>query len=132
VFNVTGEDVYTWDQIYTILAGALGVEARLVHVASELFPVVAPDWFWSGEVLGDIGHTGVFDTSKIRRFVPGFSPKLTFQRAALRMIQWRADHPDTTGSDQATDAVLDRIVEAYHAAREVFADRVPQPAGMDL
>src|SRR5829696_5637803 len=86
----------------------------------------------TGEVLGDIGHTGVFDTSKIRRFVPGFSPKLTFQRAALRMIQWRADHPDTTGSDQATDAVLDRIVEAYHAAREVFADRVPQPAGMDL
>jgi nucleoside-diphosphate-sugar epimerase len=67
VFNITGEDVYTWDQIYTILASALGVEAKLVHVASELFPVVAPDWFWSGEVLGDIGHTGVFDTTKIRR-----------------------------------------------------------------
>ena len=64
VFNITGEDVYTWDQIYTILAEALGVEARLVHVASELFPVVAPDWFWSGEVLGDIGHTGVFDTEQ--------------------------------------------------------------------
>ena len=132
VFNITGEDVYTWDQIYTILAGAIGVEARLVHVASELFPVVAPDWFWSGEVLGDIGHTGVFDTSKIRRFVPGFAPKLTFHRAALRMVQWRMDHPETTGADQETDAVLDRIVDAYHAAREVFADRAPQAAGIGL
>jgi nucleoside-diphosphate-sugar epimerase len=130
VFNITGEDIYTWDQIYTILADALGVDANLVHVASELFPVVAPDWFWSGEVIGDIGHTGVFDTSKIRRFVPGFAPKLTFHRAALRMVQWRAEHRDTTGADQATDAVLDRIVDAYHVAREVFADRAPQPAGI--
>ena len=132
VFNITGEDIYTWDQIYTILANALRVEAKLVHVASELFPVVAPDWFWSGEVLGDIGHSAVFDTSKIRRFVPGFAPKLTFHRAALRTVQWRAEHPETTAADQTTDAVLDRIVDAYYAAREVFAARAPQPAGIGL
>jgi hypothetical protein len=48
------------------------------------------------------------------------------------MIQWRANHPDTTGSDQATDAVLDRIIDAYHAASEVFADRAAQPAGIGL
>ena len=34
-----------------------GVEAKLVHVASEMFPVVAPEWFWSGEMVGDIGHS---------------------------------------------------------------------------
>jgi len=101
-----------------------------VHVASELFPVVAPDWFWSGEVLGDIGHSAVFDLTKLRRFVPGFAPKLTFHRAARRMIQWRAEHPETTGPDEATGAVLDRIVTAYHASREVFADHAPQPAGV--
>lgn len=129
VFNITGEDVYTWDQIYTIAANAFGVRPKLVHVASELFPVVAPDWFWSGEVLGDIGHSAVFDTAKIRRFVPGFAPRLTFHRAALRMAEWRAAHPETTGPDAATDAVLDRIVDAYHAGRAAFAERAPQPAG---
>ena len=96
VFNITGDDVYTWDQIYTIIAEALGVEAKLVHVASELFPVVAPDWFWSGEVLGDIGHTAC-STPQDPAVRPGFAPKLTFHRAARRMVQWRADHPDTTG-----------------------------------
>jgi nucleoside-diphosphate-sugar epimerase len=129
VFNITGEDVYTWDQIYTIVADAFGVEPKLVHIASELFPVVAPDWFWSGEVLGDIGHSAVFDTSKIRRFVPGFAPKLTFHRAALRMAEWRASHPGSTRADEATDAVLDRIVDAYHAGRDAFAERAPQRAG---
>jgi hypothetical protein len=46
------------------------------------------------------------------------------------MVQWRSEHPDITVADQATDAVLDRIVGAYHVAREVFADRAPQPAGI--
>ena len=80
-------------------------------------------------MLGDIGHTAVFDTTKSRRFVPGFTPKLTFHRAALRMVQWRTDHPGTTRPDEATDAVLDRIVDAYHAGRQAFAERGPQPAG---
>ena len=45
------------------------------------------------------------------------------------MIQWRADYPDTTGADETTDAVLDRIVDAYHASRDVFATYAPQPVG---
>ncbi|GIH15460.1 NAD-dependent epimerase/dehydratase family protein [Rugosimonospora africana] len=127
-FNITSSDVYTWDQIYTIVAEALGVEARLVHVASEMYPVVAPEWFWSGEMVGDIGHSAVFDNSKIRGFVPGFSPRLTFHRAAPRMLAWRQAHPQTTGSDKETDAVLSRVVGAYHAAKSVFLARSPETA----
>jgi nucleoside-diphosphate-sugar epimerase len=122
-FNITGSDVYTWDQIYTIVAEALGVAPRLVHVASEMYPLVAPGWFWSGEMVGDIGHSAVFDTTKIRTFVPGFLPRLTFHRAASRMVEWRREHPDTTKPDADTEAVLARIVDAYHAARDVFAAR---------
>jgi nucleoside-diphosphate-sugar epimerase len=127
-FNITGSDVYTWDQIYTIVADALGVAARLVHVASEMYPLVAPEWFWSGEMVGDIGHSAVFDTTKIRTFVPSFFPRLTFHRAAQRMVTWRREHPESTQGDATTDAVLSRIVEAYHAAKDVFLARGPQAA----
>jgi nucleoside-diphosphate-sugar epimerase len=129
VVNITGDDVLTWDQIYTVVGAALGVAPKLVHVASELYPVVAPDWFWSGEVLGDIGHSAVFDTSKIRRLVPSYAPRLTFARAAHRMVGWRSEHPATTGADAETEAVLDRIVGAYHAGRASFAERAPRSGG---
>jgi nucleoside-diphosphate-sugar epimerase len=122
-FNITGDDVFTWDQIYTIIAGALGVAPRLVHVPSEFYPLVAPDWFWSGEMVGDLGHSALFDNTKIRRFVPGFAPKLTFERSVRRMLQWRFEHPATATGDAQTETVLDRIVEAYHGARAVFAGR---------
>jgi nucleoside-diphosphate-sugar epimerase len=125
-FNITGPEIYTWDQIYTIIGEALGVTPRLVHVASEMYPLVAPEWFWSGEMLGDIGHSAVFDNTKIRTFVPGFAPRLTFHRAATRMIAWRRDHPESTRGDAGTDAVLARIVDAYHDARQAFAARAPE------
>lgn len=129
-FNITGSDVYTWDQIYTIVADALGVKAKLVHVASEMFPLVAPDWFWSGEMVGDIGHSAVFDNTKIRTFVPGFAPRLTFHRAAVRMIAWRAAHPELARGDESTHAVLARIVTAYHAAKDVFVACAPAVADL--
>jgi nucleoside-diphosphate-sugar epimerase len=125
-FHITGGDIYTWDQIYTIIADALGVEVKLVHVASEMFPVVAPDWFWSDLLVGDLGHSAVFDNAKIQRFVPSFAPKLTFYRAAARMMDWRRSHPDQTREDETTDAVLSRVVSAYHAGRQAFAAQAPR------
>jgi nucleoside-diphosphate-sugar epimerase len=128
VYNITGSDVYTWDQIYSITAAAFGTSARLVHVASEMFPVVAPEWFWSGEMVGDIGHSAVFDTTKIRTAVPSFRPRLTYARAAVRMAAWRAAHPASTAADAGTDEVLGRIVAGYHAAAQAFAALAPVPS----
>jgi nucleoside-diphosphate-sugar epimerase len=124
-FHITGNDVHTWDQIYTTIADALGVPAKLVHVPSELYPVVAPDWFWSDLLVGDLGHSAVFDNTKITRFVPSFGQRLTFHRAVRRMLEWRAAHPEQTAPDAATDAVLERIVAAYHAGRAAFAEHAP-------
>jgi len=124
-FHITGDDVWTWDQVYTAIADALGVPAKLVHVPSELYPVVAPDWFWSELLVGDLAHSAVFDNTKIKRFVPAFGQRLTFHRAVRRMLAWRAEHPELTGRDAGTDAVLERIVTAYHAGRAAFAEHAP-------
>lgn len=125
-FHITGDETYTWDQIYTLIADALEVEARLVHIPSEMISVAAPDWFWSELLTGDLTHSAVFDNSKLRRFVPGFNPRLTFHRAVLRMVQWRQANPETTQADAATDAIFDRLVEGYHKASEVYAALAPR------
>jgi nucleoside-diphosphate-sugar epimerase len=121
VFHITGDDVMTWDQIYTVIAEALGARPKLVHLASELFPVVAPDWLWSDLIVGDLSHSAVFDNAKVRRFVPGFAPKLTFQRGALRLARWRGEHRDLSRPDPQVETVFERLVGAGYAAREVCA-----------
>jgi nucleoside-diphosphate-sugar epimerase len=120
VFHITSDDVYTWDQIYSIVASALGVEARIVHIPSEDILAAAPDWFWSELIIGDLSHSAVFDNSKIRRFVPDFAPRLTFHAAAADLVRWRAEHASDCRPAAAVDAVMDRLVGGYHAARDIF------------
>ena len=126
--HITSDDVYTWDQIYGLVAGALGVKPRLVHVPSEFFPVAAPDWFWSELVVGDLSHSALFDNSKIRGLVPSYAPRITFHRAVLRMVEWRAAHPAETAPDPVVDSMLDRLAEGYHGARAVFEGLAPAPS----
>jgi nucleoside-diphosphate-sugar epimerase len=120
-FHITSDDVHTWDGIYTVIAEALGVQVRLVHVPSDLLTVGAPDWFWTELIVGDLAHSAVFDNTKIRRYVPSYAPALTFHRSVRRMLEWRAAHPEQTASDPATEAIMDRLVEGYHAAEKAFA-----------
>ena len=120
VFHITSDDVYTWDQIHSIAAGALGVEPRIVHIPSQDILVGAPDWFWSELILGDLSHSTVFDNSKVRRYVPDFAPGLTFHQAAPELIRWRAEHAEQCRPAPDVDAIMDRLVGGYHSAREIF------------
>ena len=40
-YHITGDEVLTWDQIYNIIADALGVKANIFHVASDYLVSVA-------------------------------------------------------------------------------------------
>jgi nucleoside-diphosphate-sugar epimerase len=117
--------VLSWNEIYTIIGRVTGTPARLLHLPSEFLPVVAPDWFWSDLIVGDLQHSAVFDNSKIRRFVPAFRPTVTWSEGARRLADWRGEHAEATRPDQTTDAVLGRLVQAQHAAAAAAATLAP-------
>jgi nucleoside-diphosphate-sugar epimerase len=124
-FHITSDDVYSWDEIYELLASALGVQARLVHVPSEFFPLAAPEWGWTGGVLGDLRYSVLLDNSKIRSYVPSFAPAVAFRDAVFDFARWREDHPVETAPDPTTDRVIDRLVTGYHLAAQAFASLGP-------
>lgn len=128
-FHITSDDVYSWNQIYGLVAAAAGVEARLVHVPTDFLPLAAPDWRWSDLIRGDLQHSVLLDNTKIRRYVPGFAPRVPFHRAVHGIVAWRRDHPDFTRPDPEVDAIIDRLVTGYHEAARIFASLAPQPAG---
>jgi nucleoside-diphosphate-sugar epimerase len=120
VFNITSDEVYTWNQIYAIIAQALGVEPRLVHIPSELICLGAPDWWWSDVIQCDLSHSALFDTTKLRRVVPSFAPRMRFHRAVHDMVDWRRAHPENTVPKPSSNAIIDRLVAGYHRSREAF------------
>ena len=124
-FHITSDEALTWDAIHGILAAAGGVVPRLLHLPADLIVAAAPDWRWSDLIRGDLSHASVFDTTKIRSFVPDFRPQVTWDEGARRILRWRAGHPERVRPDPATDSILDRLVEGYHQSETAVRRLAP-------
>ncbi len=110
-FHITSDEVLTWDQIYQTIAQALGVEARIVHIASDFIARVSPGMY--GSLLGDKTWSAVFDNSKIKSFVPGFQARIPFRDGVRRTLAWFDAEPARKRIDEGVNAEMDRILAAY-------------------
>jgi len=110
-FHITSDEVLTWDQLYAATAAAAGVEAKLVHIASDFIAACLPDM--AGSLLGDKVVSVVFDNSKIKRFVPGYSATTPFARGIERTIAWFDADPRRQQIDAQVDQQWDRLIAAY-------------------
>ncbi|TQS20370.1 NAD-dependent epimerase/dehydratase family protein [Microbispora hainanensis] len=124
-FHITSDEALTWNEIYEVIGRTAATPARLLHLPAEFLPRIAPDWFWSDLIVGDLQHTAVFDTTKIRRFVPSFRPVVTWPEGARRLHAWRSAHLEETRPDAATDAVLARLAEGHRLASAAVARLAP-------
>jgi nucleoside-diphosphate-sugar epimerase len=110
-FHITSDEVLTWDQIHHIVAGAAGTEARLVHVSSEEIAQVLP--CWGPPLLGDKSHSVIFDNSKVRQLVPGWTATIPFTQGAREMIEWF----DGDASRQTIDMEVDQAMDSLSKGR---------------
>ncbi len=110
-FHITSDELLTWNQIYTIVGRAAGVEPRLVHVPSDAIARADPEW--GAGLLGDKAHSVIFDNSKIKRFAPDFAPAIPFARGAEEIMAWYDADPARQTVDARLDAVMDALVERW-------------------
>jgi nucleoside-diphosphate-sugar epimerase len=110
-FHITGDDVLTWNQIAEHLAGALGVTAKLVHVPSDAIAAADPEW--GAGLLGDKAHSMVFDNTKVKSIVPGFTATIPFHRGAREIVDWFDEDPARQIVDERLDKVMDDLVARY-------------------
>ncbi len=113
-FHITSDEVLNWNQIAEILADAAGVEAQIVHMASDY--INAWDARWGAGLLGDKAASMVFDNTKIKRLVPDFACTIPFSHGAREVLAWFDADPARQVVDEALDALMDRMIETYQAA----------------
>lgn len=107
-FTITGTHAPTWNQIYTWLGNAAGVEPELVHVASETIAAISHDL--GPGLVGDKAHSMIFDCAKVRSLVPGFETTISYADAARDQVDWYDAHPGEQVVDHELDALFDRLV----------------------
>ncbi len=84
-FHITSDELLTWNGIIQTIAWALGTEANIVHVSSDMICKHFPES--RGTLLGDKAHSAIFDNSKIKRFVPAYSADIPFRTGIVETIE---------------------------------------------
>jgi nucleoside-diphosphate-sugar epimerase len=108
-YHITSDEVLTWNQIYTLMANAVGVKVpKLVHIASEV--LVAYDADWGAGLLGDKTHSVIFDNSKIKRLVPDFVASIPFRQGVEEIVNWYMQDSSRQVIDQDANNLFDRII----------------------
>jgi nucleoside-diphosphate-sugar epimerase len=110
-FHITSDEWLSWNQIFTMVGQAAGVEPRLVHVPSDAIAAADPEW--GAGLLGDKAHSMIFDNTKVRRLVPDSTAVIGFHTGAREIIDWYDADPARQEVDAALDATMDRLVAAH-------------------
>jgi nucleoside-diphosphate-sugar epimerase len=105
--QITSDENLTWDDIARQLGAAIGIEPILTHVASERIARDLPDlgpW-----LLGDWAHSVIFDNSRIKSLVPGWTATTPFSEGANDIADWYLSTPARQVVDPVIDAAWDRL-----------------------
>ena len=113
-FQITSDEVLSWDQIHLEAYHALGLEPNLIHSPSDLIAMY--DLVSWGSLVGHKSNSEVFDNSKIKRFVPDYLCEVRWAEGVRRSLAWFEGHPEFQTTDQKMSSVWDRIIAAYERA----------------
>jgi len=115
-FHITSDELLNWNQIYQAVAAAAGVEARIVHVPSDLIAKI--DRGRGDSLIGDKAYSTIFDNSKIKRFVPEFQATIPFKEGIRRTVEWFEADPSRMRIVPEKNQLIDRILAAYEPVFE--------------
>jgi nucleoside-diphosphate-sugar epimerase len=116
-FHITSDEVLSWNQIVEEIAGALGVSSpKIVAVPTDFICQVAPQMI--GTLKGDKAHPGVFDNSKIKRYVPDFYCRKPFHTGVRESVAWLRAHPDQKNLNPKIDELIEAVIDRCNAQRQ--------------
>lgn len=113
-YQITSDEVLTWDQIFLEAFNLLGVPPNLVHVSSDLIAAYWPHA--GGSLIGDKMHSVVFDNAKIKHLVPDYVCDVSWHTGLRRALDWHEAHPEFQTIDRELDGIMDDILTGYERA----------------
>lgn len=122
-FQITGDEVLTWNQIYATIADALGVQLKAYHVSSEFLAAVGDPFGYDfeGSLVGDKAVSVVFDNRKLKRAVPDMCTTVRYDQGVRIALDYILSHPDECQiPDPEFDAWCDNVIDVLENAKKTL------------
>lgn len=114
-FHITSDEANAWDRLFAAIADALGVEANLVHVATDT--LIQYNAAWESGLRGDKAWSVQFDNSKIKQAVDGWACRYSMCDAMQMAAPHVRRRMQGFQPDFQVDALVDRIVAEQRALK---------------
>ncbi len=123
-FQITGDEILSWNQIYKTIAEALGVELKPYYVASEFLAEVGEKYGYDfrGSLIGDKSVSVVFDNKKLKRLSPQMTTTIPFHKGVRISLDYVLSHEDKYQEDPEFDKFCDTVIEAMEKAKKETID----------
>ena len=118
-FQITSDESVTWNQIYQSVADALGVELKPYYVASDLLDALG-HYDFKGGLIGDKSNSVVFDNTKVKNAVPGFTATIRMEQGIRKAVEYMLSHPEVQEEDPEFDAWCDKVIARLEKLKEEF------------
>ncbi|MCF7688710.1 MAG: NAD-dependent epimerase/dehydratase family protein [Cephaloticoccus sp.] len=109
-YNITADEVVTWDEYTLRTAAAIGAPVpRIVHIPTDLLLAIDRERYLA---LAEIfRYHGVYSSDKLRRDVPEYRNATPFEAGVRQTVAWMDAHKTITSADPASKE--DRLVAAW-------------------
>lgn len=112
--HITSDESVTWNQIYQVIADALKVELKAVHISSSYLDKLSQDRYdFRGSLLGDKANSVVFDNTKLKRLVPEFASLVRVDEGIKKTVANVLAHPELQKEDPEFDMWCDEVIIRY-------------------
>ena len=116
--QITSDESLSWNQIYQCIADALNVPLKAVHVSSD-FLARSGSYDFSGSLTGDKANSVIFDNTKLKRLVPGFTARIRFDQGVKETIAAVLTRKEYQKDDPEFDQWCDKVIEALEKAAQL-------------
>jgi len=116
-YQITGDEVLTWNNIYKYIASALNVELKPYYVSSKLLADLGD---FEGTLIGDKANSVIFDNRKVKEFNPNFKQEILFKDGIKKTIDYVLSHKECQIEDKEFDEFCDKLIEKLEKIKEEF------------
>ena len=118
-FQITGDEVLSWNQIYQTIADALGVKLNAYYVSSDYLSAVGKKYGYDfeGSLLGDKAVSVVFDNTKLKRVAPQMKTTIPFSKGVRIALDYVMSHKECQVLDEEFDEWCDKVIRALEESK---------------
>lgn len=116
IYQITGDESLTWNQIYATIAEQMNVELVPYYVSSAFLAEIGP-YDFTGSLIGDKANTVVFDNTKLKEAVPDFHADIPFKQGLKQALDYILNHPEYQIPDPEFDKWCDKVIDTLEETK---------------